>query len=96
MKNKLKILTKPLTTKEVKEKSKNGKKKFTVHVSVSTEEMIDNYLEDFLDIISERIHESGLLEDFSYKPVGMTKNKEVIFAVTGSASSILDSEEEND
>ncbi len=87
-------LKKPLTTKEVKEKSKNGKKKFTVHVSVATEEMIDNYLEDFLDIISERIHESGLLEDFSYKPVGMTKKKEVIFAVTGSASAILESEEE--
>ncbi len=88
----IKTLKKPLTTAQVKKLTKDGKESLTVNVVVSTDEMIDNDFEGFLDLVAERVHDSGLLEDFSYKPIGMTKKQDVIFEVVGSASAILDND----
>ena len=53
------------------------------HVYVDLDEAIDNDLEGFLDIVSNRLVGHGLLQDITYRIVGATPEHEIIVYVSG-------------
>ena len=61
-------------------------------ISVDIHEFINNDLEGFLDLISERLTGSTLLNGSDYQMIG-SKGDDVFLKVTGDASLILESEE---
>jgi hypothetical protein len=60
-------------------------------IAVDIHEFINNDLESFLDLISERLTGSPLLSDLDYKILG-NKGDDIFLKVTGDASLILDGE----
>lgn len=63
------MLTKPLTPKQVKEFTVDGR--LTVDVEVSLQELLEG-IEALNDIMDERILKQGTLNDISYQVVGST------------------------
>lgn len=61
-------------------------------ISIDIHEFINNDLEGFLDLISERLTGSILLNGSDYQMIG-SKGDDVFLKVTGDASLILESEE---
>ncbi len=94
----MEYLTKPLTKEEIKERmDETGY--ITGNVLVGTDDMIDNNIDEFLDIIAERLTGSPCLMEINYEVVGVVgkEDKEraglIIMEVRGDASEILDCEE---
>ena len=57
--------------------------------------MIENDLDGFLDLISEKLTESPLLMDIGYEPVSVFE-EELYLLVSGDVSEILDEEKDNE
>jgi hypothetical protein len=66
--------------------------KLTNPVRVELAEIVDNDLEGFLDLLSEKHTRSNLLMDIDYKIVGYTDDA-LIIEVSGDYSAILNEEE---
>ena len=91
------FLREPLTKKEIKEKmDENGY--IVGNVLVDTDDMIDNDMEGFLDILSERLTGTPCLIDINYRIVGIvgSEDKEhaglIIMEVQGDTTMIVDEE----
>ena len=86
----MKVLEKPYTIQEMKEY-------MTGCVAVALSDIIDNDLEQFLDLIAEKLVANDCLMDINYKAIGITDvdsgNANIIIEVTGDVSNILDMEE---
>lgn len=80
----------PLSVKQLRDLSKDNFIKVNVVCSLS--DFIDNDLEGVLDILSEKVTGNELLEDISYKPMGVTTNDELIVEVAGDISSSISGE----
>lgn len=63
-------------------------------VKVELSDMIENDLEGFLDLISEKLTGSPLLMDIGYEPVSVFE-EELYLLVSGDVSGILDEEQNN-
>lgn len=63
------------------------------YVMVHISDLIDNNLEGFLDIISEKLVGSDLLMDINYEIVGYRESNTLILKVSGDVSNIIDKEE---
>ena len=85
------VLDKPLTIKQMREMVK-GKDNTYIEgvVTVELADMIDNDLEGFLDIISDKLCDSGLLMDSNYSVVGHRTNSTLLVKITGDVSIIID------
>lgn len=92
----MKVLEKPYTIQEMKEK-KNEDGYVTGCVAVALSDIIDNDLEQFLDLIAEKLVANDCLMDINYKAIGIidvdSGNANIIIEVTGDVSNILDMEE---
>lgn len=64
-------------------------------VKVALSDMIENDLEGFLDLISEKLTGSPLLMDIGYEPVSVFE-EELYLLVSGDVSGILDEEQNNE
>ena len=64
-------------------------------VKVELSDMIENDLEGFLDLISEKLTGSPLLMDIGYEPVSVFE-EELYLLVSGDVSGILDEEQNNE
>lgn len=87
------ILEGPLTEEQMKEMITEDNPYLSGNIIVDQNEMIDNDLEGFLDLISERLTGSPLLMDIDYKPIDVLEDGRIIFRARGDVSSILDLEE---
>lgn len=63
-------------------------------VKVELSDMIENDLEGFLDLISEKLTGSPLLMDIGYEPVSVSE-EELYLLVSGDVSEICDEEQDN-
>lgn len=64
-------------------------------VKVELSDLIENDLDGFLDLISEKLTESPLLMDIGYEPVSVFE-EELYLLVSGDVSEILDEEKDNE
>lgn len=69
-----KVIEKPFSIKKIRKLTKNGERFLEGVVSVDLSEVVDADLEGFLNILSERLTGSVLLENFSYLAVGAAEN----------------------
>jgi len=90
------VLEEPLSVAEMK-RMIEGKEDTYVEgvVVVDLSDIIDNDLEGFLDIISEKLCNSPLLMDSDYSIVGHTANS-LLVKVTGDVSGILGNDDDSD
>lgn len=88
------ILDCPLTEEQMKEMITEDDPYLSGNIIVDQDELIDNDLEGFLDIIAERLTGSPLLMDIDYKPIDVLEDGRIIFLVRGDVSSILGIEED--
>lgn len=88
------IAREPLTIAEMK-KIVDEDNFGSVQVLVELDDMIDNDLEAFLDILVERIG-APLLMNVEYKVVGVEDEYTVVMKVTGDFSEVFEEEEEDD
>ena len=88
MKKKIKALKKPLSMAQIKKAHKAGKK-LTGIIAISLIELIQNDEERVLDIISERLTGTELLENFSYKVAGMDSKNNILLKVVGDVDYVL-------
>lgn len=87
----MKVISEPLTVKEMKRRSDaNGYLVGVVAIDLS--DAIDNDLEGWLDILSEKLTGSPLLMDISYGVVGHDGD-ELHVKVTGDISQVIECEE---
>lgn len=89
-------MEKPYTIQEMKLKqNENGY--VTGYVAVPLSDIIDNNLDQFLNIIAEKLVANECLMDIDYKAVGITNvncgDASIIIKVTGDISEILSMEE---
>jgi len=85
------LLSKPLTLEQLKEQADEDNYVSGV-VLVDLSDAIDNDLEGWLDLLSEKLTGSPLLMDINYRVVGQRDN-ELKIEVTGDVSGIIDCEE---
>ena len=83
-------LTKPLSIREIKKQSNNGKTYITANVTLELSDIYDGH-ESFLDALSQKLVGSELLMDITYSVVG-GKGTAVVFEVSGDVSQVLESE----
>lgn len=89
-----KVYDEPMTRKEILEKrDENGFVEGVVPVSLS--DAIDNDLEGFLDLISEKLVGDASLLDISYASVG-SRGTEILVSVTGDVTDVLSYLEESE
>jgi hypothetical protein len=90
---KYKLLHEPLSLAEMKEQAgtKNAYIKGVVAVDLS--DAIDNDLEGWLDLLSEKLTDSPLLMDTNYEVVGH-QGDTLHLQVTGDASQVIECAEE--
>lgn len=82
------LLNAPLTPAQLRE-GENTDGYVTGAVSVSPSDLIDNDLEGVLDILSERLTGTDLLEDISYRVIGAADDM-IHVEVTGNPVSVLE------
>ena len=64
-------------------------------IVIGLEDAVDNDLEGFLDLVSERVVGSCLLMGFSYRVTGLTPEGALILTVNGDISEVLAEEKDN-
>ena len=89
------VLNKPLTTEQIKDLSENGKVRIECMIYVSLAELMENDFESVLDVMSERVHESGGFSDFSYKAMGV-EGDFIVMQLNGDVKPILELLEEDE
>jgi len=62
-------------------------------IKLEISEMIDNDLEGFLDILSEKLTGSVCLMEIGYKVVGCTEDECVLMRVSGDISEVIEDNE---
>ena len=87
--NNIKYLTKPLTIEKIYDEIDDENTYIEDNICIDLHTIIDNDLEGFLDIISEKLVGSPLLMDVSYSVVGTTEDGDIILKVSGDVSDII-------
>ena len=83
-----------MTRKQINNQMREGRESGRIHgfVRVHLSDVIDNDLEGFLDILSEKLTGSLLLMDINYN-IDHTEDDDLILYVTGDASEIIEIED---
>lgn len=83
------LILEPLTAGEI-EKIRNEDGYISARVIIELHDIIDNDLEGFLDILSEKLVGDDLLMDIDYKVTGVANENEVVIEVSGDPSASLE------
>lgn len=90
------VLQNPLTQDQIRERMDEYNFVEGV-IEVQPQEMIDNNIEDFLDLISERLLvDSYMFMDIGYRVVGCVENDCVLMLVSGDVSEVLENKDEDE
>ncbi len=90
------LYEKPMTTAEMREAIKGKDNAYvTGVVLVDLSSVIDNDLEGFLDLISEKLCGSSLLMDVNYDVVGTVGKQGLLVEVTGDVSQVLENRDDD-
>lgn len=81
------ILEKPYTEEEIRTKENNNRIEGVIKIEMA--QIIHSDMEEFLDIISEKLTGSCLLSDISYKIVGHESDYTILLLVSGDISEIF-------
>lgn len=82
------ILEKPYTEEEIKTKADENNRIEGV-IKIEMAQIIHSDMEEFLDILSEKLVGSCLLSDISYKIVGHESDYVLLLSVSGDISEIF-------
>lgn len=90
-------IEKPLTLEQMRDMHEKAEKGvISAVVSMDLSDLIDNDLEGFLDVCSEKLTGGALLADIDYRVVGHTEDTTILVEVSGDVSGILDDADETD
>ena len=81
------ILEKPYTEEEIRTKANNNRIEGVIKIEMA--QIIHSDMEEFLDILSEKLVGSCLLSDISYKIVGHESDYVLLLSVSGDISEIF-------
>ena len=81
------IFEKPYTEEEIRTKANNNRIEGVIKIEMA--QIIHSDMEEFLDIISEKLTGSCLLSDISYKIVGYESDYTILLLVSGDISEIF-------
>jgi len=85
------ILEKPLSIREIKKRTNNGKTYLTGKVALDLSEIYDGH-ESFLNALSIKLVGDELLMDITYSVIGGTGHV-VFFEVSGDVSEVLNNDD---